>query len=53
MLFKNSFMPLQLSEKQGTELAACEELLRAAWVTSFLEGTSMCNVGLPFGMQPV
>lgn len=52
MLFKNSFMPPQLSEQPAAEPAACEALLRAAWETSFLEGPSMCNVRLPFGMQP-
>ena len=46
-------MPLQLSEQLGTELAACEEWLRAAWETSFLEGPSWYNEGLPLGMRPV
>lgn len=52
MLFRNSLMLRQLS-KQGTELAACEGLLRDALEPSFLEGPSMYKVGLPFGTRPV
>ena len=53
MLFKTSFMPLQLLAKQGIEVTACEELLRSALGSCFLEGPFVCTVGLPFGTQPV